>query len=173
MLSPALPSAAMTYTRAELEAMAGELHMDGGFGGINPTIDQLVELFERGGDGPVQMINLLKFKPRAEYPPGTEDLGGTGEEAYQRYGINTLPHVTSRGGRLTLLAVADSIVLGDMGHDDWDQVAIMEYPTRDAFIDMGRDPDYQAGTVHRTAGLERSAIIAVTPIIDASAPPQP
>ncbi|MEZ5137097.1 MAG: hypothetical protein R2699_19150 [Acidimicrobiales bacterium] len=59
----------MTYTRAELEAMAGELHMDGGFGGINPTIDQLVELFERGGDGPVQMINLLKFKPRPSTRP--------------------------------------------------------------------------------------------------------
>ncbi|MEZ5207659.1 MAG: hypothetical protein R2690_11945 [Acidimicrobiales bacterium] len=81
--------------------------------------------------------------------------------------------MTSRGGRLTLLAVADSIVLGDMGHDDWDQVAISGVPTRDAFIDMGRDPDYQAGTVHRTAGLERSAIIAVTPVIDASAPPTP
>lgn len=160
----------MPYTREDLEALADEMHMDGGEGGINPTRDQMIALFERGGDGPVQMINLLKFKERAEYPPGSEDLGGTGEEAYQRYGANTIPHVMKRGGRIVLLAAADSIVLGDMDHDDWDQVAIVEYPSRDAFFDMGRDPDYQAGTVHRTAGLERSSIIAVTPVIDASAP---
>lgn len=85
----------MAYTREDLEAFADELHMSGGRGGINPSEEQILALFERGGDGPVQMINLLKFKARAEYPEGSDDLGGTGAEAYQRYGIATTPTLDS------------------------------------------------------------------------------
>ena len=59
--------------------------------------------------------------------------------------------------------------LGDIGQDEWDQVAIVEYPGVEAFLDMGQDPDYLAATVHRTAGLERSHILATTAVIDASA----
>jgi uncharacterized protein (DUF1330 family) len=120
------------------------------------------------------MVNLLKFRDRAAYPddyPGDPTPDCTGEEAYQRYGEVALAHVTKRGGRLLLLSMVDGIVLGDMAQDEWDQVAIVEYPALDAFIDMGEDPDYLAATVHRTAGLERSAILATTAVIDASAPP--
>jgi hypothetical protein len=78
--------------------------------------------------------------------------------------------VMARGGRVVILANADSIVLGDIQPDAWDQVVNVNYPNRDAFIDMISDPRYQAGTVHRTAGPERSVNIAVTPVIDVSAP---
>lgn len=144
--------------------------MHGGFGGVNPTEAQLATI-AAGPDGPVQMINLLKFRDRAEYPAGydgSDDTEVSGEEAYRRYGENTMPHVFSRGGRLVLLSAANEAVIGDPG--EWDQVAIVEYPSRAAFLDMGQDPDYLAGTVHRTAGLERTMILATTPVIDASNP---
>jgi hypothetical protein len=35
----------------------------------------------------------------------------------------------------------------------------MQYPGIDAFIDMVRDPDYQAGLVHRDAGLAETTIL--------------
>jgi hypothetical protein len=35
---------------------------------------------------------------------------------------------------------------------------------------MAEDPDHLAGTVHRTPGLERTTILATTPVIDASKP---
>jgi uncharacterized protein (DUF1330 family) len=144
--------------------------MHGGFGGVNPTEAQMAAVIA-GPDGPVQMINLLKFKDHADYPAdydGPEDTDVSGEEAYGRYGANTMPHVAKRGGRLVLLSVPNESVIGDPG--EWDQLAVVEYPSRAAFIDMGQDPDYLAGTVHRTAGLERTTILATTPIIDASNP---
>lgn len=38
------------------------------------------------------------------------------------------------------------------------------------FKDRAEDPDHLVGTVHRTAGLERTTILATTPVIDASKP---
>lgn len=154
----------------DVDATIAAFAMHGGLGGVNPTEAQLRAVLS-GPDGPVQMVNLLKFRDRAEYPSdydGAESTEVSGEEAYGRYAANTMPHVAKRQGRLVLLGVADEAVIGTIG--DWDQVAIVEYPDRTAFIDMGRDPDYLAGTVHRTAGLERTAIIATTPVIDASNP---
>ena len=160
----------MPSTEQDLEAVIADFGMHGGLGGINPSAEQLRAVLT-GPTGPVQMINLLKFRDRAAYPPsydGGEPSDVSGEEAYGRYATNTMPHVAKRGGRLVLLSAADESVIGTLG--DWDQVAIVEYPDRAAFIGMGRDPDYLAGTVHRTAGLERTAIIATTPIIDVSSP---
>jgi uncharacterized protein (DUF1330 family) len=146
----------------------GAIH--GGFGGVNPTGAQR-EAVQAGPDGPVQMINLLKFKDRAAYPTdydGPEDTDVSGEEAYGRYGANTMPHVAERGGRVVLLSATNESVIGDPG--DWDQLVIVEYPDRAVFLDMTEDPDYLAGTVHRTAGLERTTILATTPVLDASSP---
>ena len=160
----------MPTTPEEIDSVIADFAMHGGLGGVNPTEAQLRAVLS-APDGPVQMINLLKFRTRAEYPTdydGDETTDVSGEEAYGRYGANTMPHVAQRGGRLVLLSQADESVIGTLG--DWDQVAIVEYPNRAAFIDMGKDPDYLVGTVHRTAALERTAIIATTPVIDASNP---
>ncbi len=35
----------------------------------------------------------------------------------------------------------------------------MQYPDVAAFVDMIRDPDYQAGLVHRDAGLAETVIL--------------
>lgn len=150
--------------------MSDEIAMHGGPGGVNPTEAQ-IRAVEAGPDGRVQMINLLKFHDRARYPDdfsGPEPTDVSGEEAYGRYGAVALEQVAKRGGRLVLLAAADEEVIGSPG--DWDQVAVVEYPSRAAFLDMIADPAYQAGTVHRTAALERTTILATSPVIDASDP---
>jgi len=52
---------------------------------VMPTSpDRIKEMTEEGPEGPIYMINLLKFKEKAEYEDGREtDL--TGYEAYQIY----------------------------------------------------------------------------------------
>lgn len=149
-----------------------EILAHGGPGGINPEPEQLDAVIAAHPSGPVQMLNLLKFHERADYPAdytGEPSPECSGEEAYQRYGAVALGHIARRGGRLVLLSAVDGVVLGAMAQDEWDQIAIIEYPAMEAFLDMAEDPDYLAATVHRTAAVERSAIIASTAIIDASA----
>ena len=76
--------------------------MHGGEGGVNPTPASIRALVATHGDGPVQMVNLLKFKDVASYPPGHEYEGSTGEEAYARYGEVAIRNVIGLGGRLVL-----------------------------------------------------------------------
>ena len=60
--------------------------------------DQLAQLGEPGPDGPIYMVNLLKFKERAGYEDGREtDL--TGAEAYGLYGSGVVPLVAERWSR--------------------------------------------------------------------------
>ena len=114
------------------------------------------------------MVNLLKFRARAEYPDGHELARepGSGAEAYARYGAVAVRKVAERGGRLVLLLRPDQGVVGSAG--DWDQIAIVEYPSRTAFLEMLADPEYQAATVHRSAGLESTVLLATTPLVDSS-----
>ena len=45
-------------------------------------------------------------------------------------------------------------------------VALVEYPSRQSFIEMVSNPDYMKAHAHREAGLERTIVIACTPSLD-------
>jgi uncharacterized protein (DUF1330 family) len=125
-----------------------------------PTTDQITTLLadtERL-DGEVVMLNLLQFRAKAESAGG-----GTGAESYNRYAELALKKVAERGGRVLWMGKPDSIVIGDEVIGGWDVVVLVSYPNRKAFIDMTSDPEYQAGHGDREGGLERMALIAMTP----------
>lgn len=117
---------------------------------IEPTSEQIRELIESGQTGPVVMLNLLKFRPG-------------GEASYRRYGEAVLPIVGDLGGRLLWQGRADSVVIGDLEADDWDVVALVEYPSRQAFIQMVSSPVYQEIAGLRSDALEESRLVACTP----------
>jgi uncharacterized protein (DUF1330 family) len=125
---------------------------------IYPRPDQIKALLESDLEGPVCMLNLLSFKPRAEYEDGrATDL--TGREAYQLYGAQMAPFVESRGGRLLHTSSAGLLVVGD-GDLTWDMVAIMEYPSKTAFVEIVTAPEVAGFSVHRTAGLASQLLVA-------------
>ncbi len=146
------------WSDEEVAALTGELGAHG-FGGINPSEDQLRALLVSDADGPLQFVNLLSYRAEARYPEGHELAGAglSGAEAYGRYGVVALDHVVRRGGVLVLYNDVLQVLIGQTS--PWDQIAIMQYPGTDAFVDMIRDPEYQAGLVHRDAGLAETAIL--------------
>ena len=111
-------------------------------------------------EGPVSMLNLLKFREKAEYADGRE-TNLSGAEAYALYGQDMLRWVTSQGGRLLFSGPAHHLVLGQ-ADELWDQVAIMEYPSKEAFVQIVSAPEVAEWGVHRAAGLEGQLLIAVT-----------
>ena len=52
---------------------------------VMPNEKQMEEFLEEGHDEPIFMVNLLKFKEKAEYPDKRE-TNLTGREAYAIYG---------------------------------------------------------------------------------------
>jgi uncharacterized protein (DUF1330 family) len=126
---------------------------------IRPNQDQFAELANTPDEGPVVMLNLLKFKARA-------DGGGTGADAYRHYGDAALEMVEERGGRVLWAGRGDQILIGDPTQD-WDQVVLVQYPSRAAFIEMVSRPEYHEAHTHRESGLERTILVACTPTLDA------
>ncbi|MFK8026283.1 MAG: DUF1330 domain-containing protein [Ilumatobacter sp.] len=131
---------------------------------VNPsTPAQATELFEAGPDGPIFMVNLLKFRERAEYEDGRE-TALSGPEAYALYGTAVVPLVVQHGGRLVFSGAVSWLMLGQ-ADDMWDQVAIVEYPSRSALVDMATSDAYAEIAVHRTAGLAGQLNIETTGLV--------
>lgn len=120
---------------------------------ITPNVEQFKALAQAAAkdNGPVVMLNLLKFKQ------------GGGAREYGRYGDAARGMVERLGGRVIYVGRCDQVLIGDDA-DGWDAIAVVEYPSRQAFIDMVARPDYQQAHEHREAGLERTALIATTPM---------
>ena len=119
---------------------------------VVPTPEQIKELGEAGHDRPIYMVNLLKFKEKADYADGREtEL--TGQEAYAIYGAEVVSHLAKVGGKPVIGGSVTGLRLGVV-EDLWDTVAIAMYPNRKAMLEMIMSPEYMKSAEHRAAGLE-------------------
>ena len=118
---------------------------------VMPNEKQMEEFLEEGHDEPIFMVNLLKFKEKAEYPDKRE-TNLTGREAYAIYGKEVVGHLEKVGGKPIFGSDVTRLMLGEV-EELWDQVAIAMYPNRKAMLKMISDPDYIESAQHRVAGL--------------------
>ena len=95
--------------------------------------------------GPVVMVNLLRLRDRA---------------AYKRYSELAMPLITARGGTVLWAGDGEAVAYGDAQADRWDYVVLVRYPSRAAFLDMVRSPDYAAANVHREQAVAKHLILA-------------
>jgi uncharacterized protein (DUF1330 family) len=116
---------------------------------VLPTGEQAAATFKSQSPGPVVMVNLLKFKPRATYDDGE---AVSGAEAYGRYGAGFAPLLRAAGGRVIYSGAVRGLMIGQVD-ELWDAVAVVEYPSAEAFGAIIRSPEYQAISHHREAGL--------------------
>ncbi|HEX6310773.1 MAG TPA: DUF1330 domain-containing protein [Acidimicrobiia bacterium] len=126
---------------------------------ITPNREQFEQLARSPDTGPVVMLNLLKFRA------STGDGRDSGAAAYARYGDAAVEMIENRGGRVLWAGRADQILIGDPD-EPWDQVLLVQYPTRQAFIEMVTTPEYVEAHEHREQGLERTIVVACTPRVD-------
>jgi uncharacterized protein (DUF1330 family) len=94
-------------------------------------------------DAPVVMLNLLRFKPDG------------GRERYAEYGAAVTPLLEKAGGRAVFLGEPALPLLGE---GRWDSVLLVEYPTRQAFLEMIASAEYQAIGHLRTEALEHGEL---------------
>ena len=89
---------------------------------------------------------------RDSYKDG-RDTNLSGKEAYQLYASEVISFVEKYGGEFIFAGSVNRLTIGEV-EDMWDSVAIANYPSRKAMMDMTMDPEYQKIHVHRDAGLE-------------------
>ena len=118
---------------------------------VVPNEEQIKGFFEPGPEGPIFMVNLLKFKDQAEYEDGRE-TALTGRQAYDIYGLAVSKLLVEFGGKGIFAADVVRLMLGEV-EDLWDEVAIAMYPSRKAMLDMMQSETMQEIGQHRAAGL--------------------
>ena len=124
---------------------------------IKPTGEQFKRIATSELDGPVVMLNLLKFEAKA-----SGDSSGTGEAEYKKYGEQVAELLAKQGAKLLWRGRADSVIIGDDEADGWDEVLLVEYPSRKAFLSMVSSKEYEGVGKHRTSALVDSRLIAMT-----------
>lgn len=103
--------------------------------------------------GPVVMLNLLRFAPdggAATYLQYAAHFASSGID--DRYGVEVV-----------YAGVGSSVLVADDG-ETWDAVALVRYPSRERFVAMVRDPDYQRFEHLRTEALTASVLQATVPL---------
>ncbi len=118
----------------------------------NPNPLSMSAFTARADEGPVVMVNLLKFKPDG------------GRDRYMEYGAASGPLVLKVGGRPIFGGNPAELLIGAEDHKEWDLMILVEYPKRQCLIDMVSTPEYQAIAHLRTESLERSVLYAIDPL---------
>lgn len=111
--------------------------------------DVLAAFAARSVDGPVVMLNMLKFKPDG------------GLRSYIQYGQSVQPLIEAVGGSIEYQAMAAESLLGGQ---DWDMIVLVRYPSRGDFLKMVESDQYQAIAHLRENALERSVLYATDPV---------
>ena len=116
----------------------------------------LNEDFVRGlpDDGPVVMVNLVRFRERSL------DGNGSGWDAYSRYSKADMPLLKKVGGTVIWAGHVEGAAVGDLPGDRWDWVVAVHYPSRAAFLSMMTSPEYARANIDRENGVEDHVILA-------------
>jgi hypothetical protein len=118
---------------------------------VYPNKEQIKGFMEPASEEPICMVNLLKFKEKAEYEDG-RDTDLTGREAYALYEEGVKKLLQEIGGGIGFEGDVERLALGEV-EELWDVVALAVWPSRGAMFKVMQSPDMQAISVHRSAGL--------------------
>lgn len=131
---------------------------------IDPDRAQFEAFKALDREHPIEMLNLVKFRDKAAYPPGHEltKAGLTGAQAYRNYGAETAPIIARLGASILWRGAYQTTLIGPQD-EAWDEVFVARYPTAHAFLEMVTDPVYQAAVIHRQAAVETSRLIRCAP----------
>lgn len=116
-------------------------------------------------DGPVWMVNLMKYRQVAEYNDGRESSisGSAADDLY-----SPIDSLTAVGARPVFFGDVDQQLLGD--ETVWDRIGVVKYPTRKSFIDMQSLPTFKESHKHKDAGMASTIVMGTTPMPQPDAP---
>ena len=130
------------------------------YGQIDPDYFERLATTAAEDDGPVWMVNLMKYRDVAEYSDGRATTI-TGREADDRYA--PIAPLAAVGAEIVFLAEVEDQLLGDA--PKWDRVAVVKYPTRRSFIEMQERPDFLELHEHKEAGMEQTIVMSARPMV--------
>jgi hypothetical protein len=113
---------------------------------------------EPSQDGPIFMVNLMKYRAQADYQGEAGAAEAiSGKEADDRYApVDVLEKIGA-----TVAFFGD--VVSQSSLDEWDRVGIVKYASRRSFIEMQSRRDFQDKHVHKEAGMDYTICLGALP----------
>ncbi len=131
---------------------------------LEPTHETGRAFMMRRMTGPVVMLNLLRFRPVADYSASPELAPAepiSGAAAYDLYVAYTLPYLTASGGESIFLGAGGPFLIGPEG-ERWDCAMLVRQHSVEAFMAFAQNEAYLAGIGHRTAAVEDSRLLPLS-----------
>ncbi len=128
---------------------------------IDPTEAQGRALFRRGIEGPVVMLNLLRFREVADYsaaPALAPAVPVSGREAFDRYIAEARPHLEAAGGEILFIGDGGAFFIGPEA-ERWDLAMLIRQPSVAAFFAHAGNEAYMASVAHRSAALADARLL--------------
>jgi len=144
---------------AELEALATEANKQDLLTGVRSLLAQ--------DDGrEFVMQNLVRYRAKALYPPGHEQLGDDPRAADRRYGRAIIPHLLRYGNVPVFIARRSGSFIEPAHADAWHYVAMVRYRSRRDFLRFAISIERAADiAVHKWAAVETTHIFPLRPIV--------
>lgn len=133
-------------------------------GYVDANPNAVVEMLKLPMDEEIHLLNMMRFKDKAEYPEGSEfaKKGWTGAQAIAEFRRNAGSIVERVGGHTHYTGMPQLTLIGPEG-EQWDSIFIISYPNVAAFQALLADPEYQKHFLHRKAGTADSRLIRMVP----------
>jgi hypothetical protein len=128
---------------------------------LTVTESQGRDFVRRGIDGPVIMLNLLRFRAIADYaadPALAPPSPISGAAAFDLYIAQTRPHLARSGGAIVAIYDGGPLLIGPED-ERWDCAMLIRQASVAAFLAFATDEAYLAGLGHRTAAIEDSRLL--------------
>ena len=107
------------------------------------------------------MVNLIQYRERALYPPGSASLGTDARAADARYARIVLPQLLKRGSYPIFVSRVVGAFIPHTGATSWDAVAIVRYRSRRDMLDMVKALQRLGGGMHKWAAIEDTHVFPV------------
>lgn len=128
---------------------------------LDPSHENVVALIDRNIEGPISMLNLLRFRDVADYAnfPALAPAGAiSGRAAYDLYMTHTLPFLEATGGSISLVGEGGSFFVGP-SDERWDLALIVRQTSMEDFFAFASNEEYLTGVGHRTAAVADTRIL--------------
>lgn len=111
------------------------------------------------------MVNLIKYRTKAQYPPGS-NYDDSALAADARYNRALMPYLLKHGGVPVFVGSPQGRFIDKSGDIAWDRVAVVRYRSRRDLFNMAEDIVPLGVVVHKWASIEKTQVFPVAPIFN-------